>query len=279
MSYVEVGCDRCGLRLPKYALQDWSREIEVGRKADIYRRYANGSVGVQQGGSTYKIEHQKLCPGCYSKAEALIRQEQEEAAARARKEREEVEERARRSRRTLFLTVSVVGLGILALVAGNSFVPKKQPIPDDQSAPGQTNSTSSNAEASVPVEASPAEPEQPASRSAENTEDAPVQEAANETQSVAVQSSPAADRPDGIFPTPETVPALSRAVASALESGAATPWRDGQMTGEISVGDVRYNQGHPCRSFNYTAGEKTSAIAYACAGFDGIWRPSRAFAR
>jgi hypothetical protein len=77
--------------------------------------------------------------------------------------------------------------------------------------------------------------------------------------------------------TPENMPALSQAVADALNAGAPKPWSANGRSGEVTVGEMRYYQGRPCRSFIYTVGGTPSPTEYACDGLDGVWRPDRRF--
>ena len=80
-------------------------------------------------------------------------------------------------------------------------------------------------------------------------------------------------------PTPETTPALSNAVTEALDAGSPVTWQAGAQNGVVTVGEEKFFQGHPCRSFTYTVKGVTSALAYACSGADGVWRPEPSFSQ
>jgi hypothetical protein len=76
--------------------------------------------------------------------------------------------------------------------------------------------------------------------------------------------------------TPGNTPALRSAISDALNAGASLPWRAGDQSGMVTMGDLRFYQGRLCRSYAYTVNGVTSPKAFACEGAegsDGVWRP------
>ncbi|MHB8284756.1 MAG: hypothetical protein ACYDD1_08780 [Caulobacteraceae bacterium] len=76
--------------------------------------------------------------------------------------------------------------------------------------------------------------------------------------------------------TPGNTPALRSAISEALNAGASLPWRAGDQSGVVTLGDVRFHQGHLCRSYAYTVNGVTSPETFACEGAegtDGVWKP------
>ncbi len=270
MAYVEGPCDQCGLYVPRYELAEVSQEVVTGGKSATYRTYANGKTGYVGGHETYRIERHRLCPGCY---EAMLERERAAKAELAR-------QRARARRRALVMVgsiaIAVVLVAAFVSVTGSnkSLEPAASntvALPDTATAPKAETETPRNANGSTPPDTSNV------------TETAANTSGAGLSASGVRQPTPVTDTSEektaSASTTPENTPALSRAVADALNAGGPKPWAADGRSGEVTVGEVRYYEGRPCRSFIYTVGEAPSPTSYACDGVDGIWRPEHRFAR
>ena len=120
MAYAEGSCSRCGLILPKIELRDWTEEVETERQSESVGTYASGATRYQGPRSTIRINHLKLCPDCYIRAEEQRRAEVEALAARQRAEEAEqklLAERRRQNARKggrilLWLLIGLVAIGL-----------------------------------------------------------------------------------------------------------------------------------------------------------------------
>jgi hypothetical protein len=281
MAYVEAACDKCGLLLQKNELRDWRQEVETERTSESFGTYADGSTKYQGPKSTFRIDNLKLCPDCYIRA----KEAQDEEARRWELERREAEIASRAARRrrggaarVLLLSITILVLLLIAgAIVGN--LPKRGA--PDLAAGNTLATTASNPTATPAATASPATATTDANQSAPTAaaSPAPEQPDAPLPPQEAPSSGDANLGIDGAPATPENTPALSKAVADALNSGTPKPWSANGRSGEVTVGDERFYRGRPCRSFAYTSGATTAPTAYACAGPDGVWRPAHNFDR
>ena len=243
MAYVEDACDQCGRIVPRNELHEVSRRVVVGGTTGSVRSYARGGLGFTSGRTDYRMERLRLCSICI---EAWIK------VQRARK-------------RQVILSTSIALLILAAIVVAiliNTRLNGAPVAPTDQAAP--TNALNADATALA-------------------SSNAVGDATSSSDQDVTNKATPVSDAPPSgadaaIPPRPETSPALSKAIAAALDAGATTPWQDGAQAGNVTVGAERFYNGKPCRSFSYSDGAQTTGPLYACDGADGVWRPTADFA-